>query len=148
MTWWIWILAGIVLAALELLTPGGFFIIFFGAAAVVVGIMSGLGIAGPPWLEWILFSGLSILSLLLFRKPLLDRIRRGESNVGPVDALEGERVIVLEKMDAGGFGRVELRGSTWQARNEGSLVMNVGGSARVTRVEGLTLVVRPEGGNS
>ena len=31
MTWWLWILLGLVLLGLELSTPGGFFIAFFGA---------------------------------------------------------------------------------------------------------------------
>ena len=30
MTWWLWVALGLVLGAIELATPGGFFVIFFG----------------------------------------------------------------------------------------------------------------------
>lgn len=145
MTWWLWIVFGLVLAAVELITPGGFFIIFFGAAAIVVGILAGLGLAGPVWLEWILFSGLSIVSLLTFRRPLLERIRRQETNIGPVDALVGERAVALDEIAPGGLGKVELRGSSWSARNDGAAPLRRGDGARVERVDGLTLTVRSEG---
>jgi MFS family permease len=53
-----WIVLGLILAAIELATPGGFFVIFFGVAAVTVGILSlaGLvptivGIAVTGWLS-------------------------------------------------------------------------------------------------
>ena len=39
MTGWMWIAMGLVLAAIELATPGGFFIIFFGVGAVGVGLL-------------------------------------------------------------------------------------------------------------
>ena len=39
MPWWIWIAFGLVLAAIELATPGGFFIVFFGIGAIAVGVL-------------------------------------------------------------------------------------------------------------
>ena len=33
MIWWLWVLLGILLLAIELLTPGGFYVIFFGIAS-------------------------------------------------------------------------------------------------------------------
>lgn len=148
MTWWYWILAGLALAAFELLTPGGFFIIFFGAAALVVGVLAGLGLAGPLWFEWLLFSALSIVSLLVFRRPLLEAIRRGEKNIGPVDAIEGQRAVASEHIGPGALGKVELRGSSWNARNIGAVDIRRGEEVRVVKVDGLTLAVRPEGGSS
>lgn len=145
MIWWLWILLGLVLAAIELITPGGFFIIFFGAGAIVVGVLAGLGLAGPPWLEWLLFAGLSIVSLLLFRRPLLARIRRDEAGTLPVDALEGERAVALEEIGPGSLGKVELRGSAWSAKNAGAFPIRRGEGAQVLKVEGLTLTVRSEG---
>ena len=38
--WWAWFILGAVLLALELMTPGGFFLLFFGAAAIVVGTLA------------------------------------------------------------------------------------------------------------
>ena len=46
MTWWMWVALGLVLGAIELATPGGFFVIFFGVGAVIVGLaeLAGLGL--------------------------------------------------------------------------------------------------------
>jgi membrane protein implicated in regulation of membrane protease activity len=144
MTWWIWMVLGLGLAAAEILTPGGFFIIFFGVAAIVVGALSGLGLAGPPWFEWLLFSVLAIVSLLLFRKPLLRKIERSQRK-DTVDLLEGEAALALDEIPAGSIGKVELRGSSWSARNESERAILKNERCRVHKVEGLMLSVRPEG---
>lgn len=144
MTWWIWMVLGLGLAAVEILTPGGFFVIFFGVAAILVGVISGLGLAGPPWFEWLLFSAIAIVSLLLFREPLLRRIERSQRK-DTVDLLEGETAVALEEIAAGSIGKAELRGSSWSARNESERAIHKGERCRVHKVEGLMLSVRPEG---
>ena len=47
MGWWIWILVGLGLLAVEVIVPGGIILLFFGAAAIVVGAFVWLGIGGP-----------------------------------------------------------------------------------------------------
>ncbi len=37
MIWWYWMLLGLVLLGAEMVTPGGFYILFFGLAALIVG---------------------------------------------------------------------------------------------------------------
>jgi membrane protein implicated in regulation of membrane protease activity len=37
MDWWIWVVLGLVLLIGEIVTPGGFYLLFFGIGAVVVG---------------------------------------------------------------------------------------------------------------
>ena len=39
MVWWHWMVLGLFLTALELVAPGSFFIIFFGVAALIVGLL-------------------------------------------------------------------------------------------------------------
>ena len=51
MTPWMWIALGLVLAAIELATPSGFFIIFFGLGALIVGLLVGLQ-AFRPLAQW------------------------------------------------------------------------------------------------
>lgn len=143
MTWWLWVILGLVLAAVELATPGGFFVIFFGIAALVVGMLELLGLAQPLWLQWLLFSVIAVVALRLFRKPLLDRLRIGE---GPdrVDTLVGEVALASLNLEPGQYGRAELRGSSWQARNVGPAPLAAGQRARVVAVNGLVLDIRPE----
>ena len=102
MAWWIWVLGGLVLLLAEVLTPGGFFIVFFGAGAILVGVLKGLGWNGPAWAEWLVFTVLSVVALALFRKPLMRRFSLGKSK--PVDQLAGERALVTEDVAPGGVG--------------------------------------------
>ena len=44
MTWWYWLVLGLVLIALEMASAGGFYIIFFGVAGVVVALLAATGI--------------------------------------------------------------------------------------------------------
>ena len=139
MPWWIWILGGLALLAVELMTPGGFFVIFFGIGALATGLLAGLGIVEAGSVEWLLFSAVSIVSLLLFRKPLLDWMKRREPVRAPVDSLVGETAILTEDLPAGGVGKAELRGTSWNARSEDGGALQSGTRCKVRRVDGLTL---------
>jgi membrane protein implicated in regulation of membrane protease activity len=67
MPWWAWLGLGLLLTLLELLTPLGFYLIFFGVGAVMVGALAGLPLAIPPWAEWPLFAGFASVVVVLFR---------------------------------------------------------------------------------
>lgn len=142
--WWHWLVLGLFLVAAELATPGGFFIIFFGAGALVVGLLARVGMAGPPAMQLALFAGLSVGSLLLFRARLLALFQK-EPQAPPVDILVGEIGTVTGDLAPGEVGRVELRGTAWSARNTSPLLLPSGSRCQVVRVDGLMLLVGPEG---
>jgi len=139
--WWMWLLVGIALLGIEILTPGGFFIFFFGAGALVVGLLALLGWQPGLPVQGLLFLALSVLSLLFFRKPLLERFQRSIPSK-QVDSLVGETAVALEEIPAGGMGKAELRGSAWSARNLGDSPILLKQRVRVERIDGLTLDVR------
>ena len=141
MAWWFWLLLGLVLAALELASTGGFYLIFFGVSAMFIGLMGAIGLGGPFWLQWLVFTILSVILLLAFRRPIL---RMMNVETGPVDALVGQVATVLDAMAPGAIGRAELRGSTWSARNLHSADLARGQRCRVERVDGLMLFLLPE----
>jgi inner membrane protein len=143
MTWWYWLVLGLVLIALEMANAGGFYIIFFGVAAIVVAPLAATGLAEPSWFQWLLFSVLSVASLVLFRNPLMRKLNLG-AGAADIDTLAGETGTALEDMSAGANGRVELRGTTWSARNTGSTPLPRGHRCVVVRTERLTLLVKPE----
>jgi membrane protein implicated in regulation of membrane protease activity len=142
MEWWIWILAGLVLLLAEVVTPGGFYIIFFGVGAVVVGILAGLNAAGPLWFQFILFSLISVLALWLFRDKLLRLTQEGPQQ--NIDSLIGESCVAVEDMAVNAVGKAELRGTSWTARNAGDKPLARGQRCTVERIEGLTIFVRAE----
>ncbi len=141
MAWWVWILLGFLLLALELVTAGSFFLFFFGLGALIVGALSIWGLLGPAWLQWLAFSALSLVSLLLFRQPLLRRFR-GSDTKDDRDSLIGEIAFALEEIPADAVGSAELRGSTWKAKNVGPVPVGIRQRCTVERVDGLMLWVR------
>src|SRR5262245_22608494 len=143
MVYWAWILVGLGLLVVEVATPGGFFALFFGVSALIVGALVGLGWAGPAWMQWLLFSGVAVVALVLLRKPLQTRLARGGPG-RPVDSLAAEPALALEDIAVGGTGKAELRGTSWTARNGGAEAVTKGQRLKVDRVEGLTLHVHKE----
>jgi inner membrane protein len=142
MDWWIWLLVGLLLLLAELVTPGGFYIIFFGIGAIIVGILAGFQAAGPPWFQYILFSLVSVIALWLFREKLLQLTRSAPSET--VDNLVGETAVSLDDIPVNGIGKAEMRGTSWNVRNIGDQPLTRGQRTRVERIEGLTIFVRAE----
>lgn len=142
MAWWVWALTGLVLLVVEIVTPGGFFVVFFGIAALAVAALVGLGLGGADWVQWLLFSVLAVGSLLLFRRRLVDRFRSGERP--DPGAFVGEVAVLLDDLAPGAVGKAELRGTTWSVRYDGPEPLVRGQRCRVVRVDGLMFWIRPE----
>lgn len=143
MLWWYWIVLGLALAAFELATPGGFFVIFFGIAAMLVGLLELAGLVTRDWVQWLLFTTVAVAALAFFRRPLLRWIQSRTSRED-VDSLAGEVAILMSDIPPGQYGRAELRGSGWTARNVDAVTLAAGQRARVVAVQGLTLDLRQE----
>ena len=145
MIWWYWVVFGLLLAGLEILTPGGFFLLFFGVAAILVGVLAGLGLGGPLWLQWFLFSVFAIVCVLFFRNPLVRYMQQSAAGVAPIDSLRGEVAVAMDGIAVGDIGRAQLRGSVWSARNVDTQPISPGERCTVESVDGLTIGIRREG---
>lgn len=142
--WWHWLVLGLILAVAEMAAAGGFYIIFFGVGALVVGVLSKFGLAGPEWVQLLLFTVLSVGTLLLFRSRLLSWLQV-DPQVPEMDTFVGEIGVAREDLAPGSVGQVELRGTAWSGRNDAAVPLAQGSRCRVVRVEGLMLHVEPEG---
>jgi membrane protein implicated in regulation of membrane protease activity len=144
MLWWQWLVLGLVLVALEMTASGGFYVVFFGIAALVIGGLQLFGLAGPPWFQFLLFSVIAVASLALFRSPLMKWLHLDKA--GPdVDSLVGEVATPLDDIVPGAVGRAELRGTVWSARNASAIAVIRGQRCRVVRVDGLMIFLEAEG---
>ena len=142
--WWHWLALGLILVALEMAASGGFYVIFFGIAALAIGGLHLFDIAGPVWFQLLLFSVISVGSLLLFRSPLLRWMQLDRPGVD-VDSLVGDTAIPLDDIAPGAVGRAELRGAVWTARNAGTRTLTRGQRCTVTSVDRLTIFITAEG---
>ena len=140
LSWWLWLLLGCLLLLLELLTPGGFYLFFFGAGALATALLVSIGVAGPAWFQWLLFGTISVVSFMLFRKPLVKKL--GHTPEHEVDSMVGETAVALADIEVHGVGKAELRGASWSARNVGDGLILTGQRCRVERIEGLMLYIR------
>jgi inner membrane protein len=140
MAWWLWVLGGLGLLVVELVTPGGLFALFFGVGALITALLAAVG-AGDT-VQWLAFTVISVGLLATLRRMLRERLAaRGG---GPVDTLVGEEVTLLGDLPANGQAQAELRGVPWSARAASGLALRKGQRCRVERVEGVTLWVRGE----
>lgn len=142
MAWWAWLVLGLLLLGGEMALPGGFFLIFFAAGALLVGTVLVAGLALPSWGQWVLFSVSSLLALVVVRPRIVGRLR--EARPGIEDTLVGEIAVASEAIAPGAVGRGELRGSVFSLRNADTAPLAAGARCRVAKVDGLTLEVRIE----
>ena len=139
MGWWLWILLGVGLLVVEIVTPGGLFALFFGASAIVVGLLAAAGV-GSAGVQWALFAALGVLLLLGLRRRL-----QGRMGAGPhVAGLVGELALPREDLEPGATGSADLRGAPWTADNDGAAPVRRGQRCRVSRAENLTIYIRAE----
>jgi membrane protein implicated in regulation of membrane protease activity len=141
MEWWLWGILGMVLLAAEMVTAG-LFLMFFGVGGIVVGILVRFHLIEAAWMQWLAFSVVSLGSMALFRKPLQHKLKINVRK--DVDTMIGERAVAIQEIAAGGLGKVELRGSPWQAKNLGDSAVKSGQGCKVEKVDGITLLVRGE----
>ena len=139
MTWWIWVLVGFALLAIEFASTT-LHVAFFGLGGLFVALLVGLGWHGPLWAQLLVFTTFSLVALLLIRPPLMRKLKLNESK--EVDTLIGENAIAMDDIAVQGFGKAEMRGSSWNAQNVGTATLTKGQRCTVESVEGLVIRVR------
>lgn len=139
MTWWIWVLVGLALLAVEFASTT-MHLGLFAVGAFVVAILVGAGVDLPLWGQLVIFTGVSIFSLLFIRPILVRKLKLDHKP--KVDSLIGEQALALSDIGIAELGRAEMRGSTWSARNIGETALLRGQRCVVAHVEGLVLHVR------
>jgi membrane protein implicated in regulation of membrane protease activity len=143
MSWWSWMIGGAILLGAELgFVNAQFYLVFVGAAALVVGLASAAIPAMAADAQWALFAVLAVLSMVTFRSRLYQRLR-GHAPAVPWGPAGG--VLTLpEALDPGQHCQVEHGGTFWTVRNDSAQPMAAGDRARISSVHGLTLLVRPD----
>jgi membrane protein implicated in regulation of membrane protease activity len=135
----LWLIAAVLLAIGELLTPGLFFLGPVAVAAVAAAVTAGIG--GGIILELIVFIAVSLGSLAFLRPIARRHIRMPALTRTGTAALVGTKALVLQRVDANG-GRVRIGGEEWSARAffEGQ-TLEPGARVEVAKIEGATALV-------
>jgi inner membrane protein len=136
---WGWLIAALVLAALEMAVPGVFLIWLAGAAAITGGLT---GLFGLGWqVQLPLFAVLAIASIVAGRAYLRSHpIKTDDSGLNRrADRMVGQVFEVSEPI-VGGQGKLLVGDSPWLATGPDA---PKGAKMRVVAVEGATLRVEP-----
>ncbi len=138
----VWFLVGLVMFIFELATPG-LVMIFFGVGAWVVALLT-LLLKIPLNAQLLLFIVFSVLSLVLFRKWLTQTFHGFVTNKqDPAQDLEefvGHRAIVKEDIHPGRIGKVEFKGTLWEAEAEEELSKET--MVTIVKKNNMTLIVK------
>jgi membrane protein implicated in regulation of membrane protease activity len=141
MPWWGWIIFGALLFGSELMfIDAAFYLVFIGLAAIIVGLVDLLGVSLEHWVQWMLFAGLSLVSMVLFRAQLYNKLRGG-SGPGYETGPAGETIKLEQDLAAGDSCRMSYRGTTWTVLNNAAVAMTSGENVRINSVDSLTLKV-------
>jgi membrane protein implicated in regulation of membrane protease activity len=142
-SWWGWVIGGAILFGAELaFVDAQFYLVFIGSASIIVGVITAAAPSLPPWAQWALFAALAVVSMVTFRSRVYERLRRRAPQIRTNPANE---VLTLPMSLAPGQScQAEHSGTFWTVRNDSDAPIASGGRARVARVEGLTLLVRPD----
>lgn len=140
MPWWGWLVLGAVLLGTEMFViDAQFYLVFFGIAAALVGLLGLVGIEMSESVQWLVFAALSIVAMIGFRRRIYQKIRKPAGEVEEPLRL-GDRVVLTAPLEPGQSSRVDYRGSSWTARNIDRTTLI--GEVEIVHVEGLTLHVR------
>jgi len=142
---WSWMILGLVLLLLEILVSGTF-LLWFGIAALVVGVFS-LALAGVAFwtlqAQWITFVVLSILFVFIGKR-ILTKYKSEESEQRQLNQrsqrMIGREAILIEAISQG-IGRIEMGDTVWRVTGKDA---PVGTKVKITGQSGSTvLTVEP-----
>jgi membrane protein implicated in regulation of membrane protease activity len=138
MPWWGWVILGLGLLGIELFAiDAQFYLVFIGAAAVVVGLASG-SFPIPDWAQWLLFAGLAVITMVAFRRRVYALVRGKSGHVEQRVTL-GDVIVVPALIEPQQTCRVDYRGTSWTARNIDGAALAAGTEAAIVHVDGFTL---------
>ncbi|MCK4518998.1 MAG: NfeD family protein [Candidatus Omnitrophica bacterium] len=137
--WWMWIGLGGLFIIGEIFTAG-FFLLWFGIAALVSGALAYLGVGfGWQGLAFVVVSG----ALLAATRKLANRLTKKQPPGIGADRLIGKTGIVLEEIDNDkNTGRVRVDEDEWRVDSEAGEIIQVGKKIEVIRLEGTRLIVK------
>lgn len=143
--WYVWFIIGALFIVAEIFTSG-FVLLWFGAGALIAGLLALTGIVGLP-LQIVVFLAVSILmavaSKTIFERFFMRDSPGRELKTG-MDALPGRIGVVVE--NSTGPARecaVKVFGSTWRAFPvDSDEALKEGEQVKIERVEGASVYVR------
>lgn len=132
-TWQVWLIAASIIAVVELLMLGSYYLLAIAGGAAITGAVSSL-VALSLTVQWFIFAFSTVIVAVLMRSL---RSPKQKDVADDVSYMEGHLVEVVERVSP--RGRVVYKSVTWAAESKD--IFEVGESARIGRVNGSTLFI-------
>lgn len=133
----VWLVTGVGLFLLEIITPGVFFFAALGLGACAAAAAIAIGASATA--AWIIFFSVSVASIYFIR-PFARKYFGGLKKKSNVDALVGRDAPLMEKVTPDAAGLVKIDGELWKVSSSETLAE--GERVEVVAVEGTHLVVK------
>lgn len=141
MTFYLWLIVGLVLILAEMLTSG-FILLWLGIGGLAAALAAWLGFGWGGQMGTFLV--VSFLLIAASRTVFKDVFMKGEGVPTNVTALIGRKALVVQEIDSKkGTGEVKVNGDIWRAVSADEQRIPAGVEVEIEAVEGATLVVQP-----
>lgn len=139
--WLLWTLVCVVALILEV-SSGTFYLMCFAIGAVGAVMVSLMGT--PLWLQVLVFSAISAVSVFCVR-PLLVKCLHPvqKERLSNASALVGRQGVVIEPISAERPGYVRVDGDEWRAVTAGGAMIERGVNVRIIAMNSIVVTVEP-----
>ncbi|MEK0420299.1 MAG: hypothetical protein RLZZ161_150 [Bacteroidota bacterium] len=135
----IWGSAGLLLILADVIF-GSFFVMFLGVGALITASLIWMGVPMNTTTQWLTFSAISSMGVLLLRKKLMHWF--GPSEEERFEDHKGQTVAVIEEVAPGKTGKIKYRGAEWQGATTGDDSIQAGENAVITHLDGIIVYIR------
>ena len=138
--WFIWLVIAGVFTIVEIATVG-FFIIWFGVAALLTAIFSLF--MPEAFLVQVVVWAITSIFLVLFTKKFTDKVKP-ETTATNVYSIIGKRAVVTTAINnENGTGQIKVDGDVWSAKTENyDEVIEVGQHVEILKIDGVKVIVK------
>lgn len=136
---WVWLGLTVVLLVFEICTTS-LTSIWFAAGSLTAFILTLFDL--PLWVQIVAFVAVSVL-LLIFTRPLVEKVLKVGKAKTNIDELIGKRAKVLVEIDnMKGVGYVVVDGKEWTARSDSDNVIPEDAMVEILEISGVKLIVK------
>jgi inner membrane protein len=136
-----WLVVGVLFLIAEVLSVS-FFFLFLGIGALVTSLAVKLGFADAMWVQFLIFSVVSVASTVAFRNVALRVFGNSSEQSTYRGDFVGERAVVSKEISPRMQGKVSYRGTDWAAESKDkSATLEAGTQVIIKEVRGMVLIV-------
>ncbi|MHB8881455.1 MAG: NfeD family protein [Thermodesulfovibrionales bacterium] len=139
--YWAWLVAGLILLIVEMVTTT-FFVAFFGVGALIVGVLTAAGVLQGTGPQFLIFGLSSISILVLFRKTIKEKFFPNTSAFN--DNFSGDTATAETEITSLS-GSLMYKGALWAAYRADGIISPIpaGDIVDIIGTDGIKLKVKP-----